>query len=184
MIPPDCDSPDRDISLLGPQSGYRCGPSKDRKSSTGNVKSVEWYRYIYCWGHCDNHMDIPMLPFCKVSLKAQKAPAPAYPETLKTLGDHLRKRRFDLRLLQRQAAQKLGVDKTSVHNWETTGPRRRFLSCPKLLNLFDIFPLRPLTKILTKRLKHIAKYWEYSKITRKATGNRSWHPCLLGEREG
>jgi DNA-binding transcriptional regulator YiaG len=76
-------------------------------------------------------MDIPALPFCKVSLKAQKAPAPAYPETLKTLGDHLRKRRLDLRLLQRQAAQKLGVDKASVHNWETTGPRRRFLSCQK-----------------------------------------------------
>jgi hypothetical protein len=51
-------------------------------------------------------------------------------------------------------------------------------------NLLDIFPLRPLTKILTKRLKNIAKYWEYSKITGKATGNRAWRSCPLGEREG
>jgi transcriptional regulator with XRE-family HTH domain len=37
---------------------------------------------------------------------------------LKTLGDHLRKKRLDLGLLQKEVAQELGVDKTSIHNWE------------------------------------------------------------------
>jgi DNA-binding XRE family transcriptional regulator len=79
-------------------------------------------------------MDIPALPFYKVSLKAQKAPAPAYPETLKTLGDYLRKRRLDLRLLQRQAAQKLGADKASVHNWETNRTSPSLSLVPKIID--------------------------------------------------
>lgn len=153
MIPPDCYSPDRDILLLGPQSGYRCGPWKDRKSSTGNVESVEWYRCIYCWGHCDNHMDIPALPFCKVSLKAQKAPAPAYPETLKTLGDHLRKRRLDLRLLQRQAAQKLGADKASAHNWETNRTSPSLSLVPKIVDFIWYIPFKTSHKNLNEKIK-------------------------------
>jgi transcriptional regulator with XRE-family HTH domain len=43
----------------------------------------------------------------------------AYPKELRTLGDHLRKRRLDLGLLQRQVAEQLGVDKTTVYNWES-----------------------------------------------------------------
>jgi transcriptional regulator with XRE-family HTH domain len=40
------------------------------------------------------------------------------PEELNSLGDHLLRRRLTLRLLQRQVAQQLGVDKTIIHNWE------------------------------------------------------------------
>jgi Helix-turn-helix len=41
------------------------------------------------------------------------------PEKLDTLGDHLLRRRLTLKLLQRQVAEQLGVDKTSIYNWET-----------------------------------------------------------------
>ena len=35
-----------------------------------------------------------------------------------TVGDHIRKRRLGLKMLQRDVAEQLGVDKTSVFNWE------------------------------------------------------------------
>jgi len=40
------------------------------------------------------------------------------PEELNTLGDHLLRRRLVLKLLQRQVAEQIGVDKTSITNWE------------------------------------------------------------------
>lgn len=46
-----------------------------------------------------------------------------------TIGDHLRKRRLDLGLLQREAAERIGTDHCSVTNWELnrTNPALRFL---------------------------------------------------------
>ena len=67
---------------------------------------------------CSSRSYIPALPFCKTTLKAQKPPSPAYPQTLKTLGDHLRKRRLDLKLLQSEVADRIGADETTVLNWE------------------------------------------------------------------
>jgi transcriptional regulator with XRE-family HTH domain len=45
------------------------------------------------------------------------------------LGDHLRKRRLDLGLLQAEVADRLGVTESSVTNWELsrTEPELRFL---------------------------------------------------------
>ncbi len=36
----------------------------------------------------------------------------------KTVGDHIRLKRLGLKLFQRDVAEQLVVDKTSVHNWE------------------------------------------------------------------
>jgi transcriptional regulator with XRE-family HTH domain len=46
-------------------------------------------------------------------------PAPAgYPGSPKTVGEHLKKRRIDLKLTQTSVAFMLKCDETSVHNWE------------------------------------------------------------------
>jgi len=58
------------------------------------------------------------LPFCHRVLRGQKPQSPKYPNELKSLGDHIRRRRLDLGLLQRQVAQQIGVDETTVYNWE------------------------------------------------------------------
>jgi DNA-binding transcriptional regulator YiaG len=62
---------------------------------------------------------IPALPFCHVRLSGPKPLPKAYPKHLKTLGDHLRKRRLDLELLQKEVADQLGVDTASIVNWES-----------------------------------------------------------------
>jgi DNA-binding transcriptional regulator YiaG len=40
------------------------------------------------------------------------------PVAPRTIGDHVRKRRLAIKLLQKGVAAQLGVDKTSVFNWE------------------------------------------------------------------
>jgi len=41
------------------------------------------------------------------------------PTELRTVGDHLRRGRLVRKMLQKQVAEQIGVDKTSIHNWET-----------------------------------------------------------------
>ena len=74
-------------------------------------------------------MDRGALPFCHVRLTTRKPDNPTYPKAVKTLGDHLRKRRMDLGLLQREVALQLGVDPMSVNSWEVgrTVPQVRFI---------------------------------------------------------
>jgi len=54
------------------------------------------------------------LPFCHFEIKAKKPISNAYPEVLLTLGDHIRKKRLDLKLLQREAATIMSVDEMTV----------------------------------------------------------------------
>ncbi|MBI1951143.1 MAG: helix-turn-helix transcriptional regulator [Acidobacteria bacterium] len=54
------------------------------------------------------------MPFCHVTLRGQKPRPPRYPEVPKTLGDHLRRRRLDLGISQRELAERLGVSKTGT----------------------------------------------------------------------
>ena len=58
------------------------------------------------------------MPFCHVHLRGQRPLPPAYPRQLRTLGDHLRKRRLDLGLLQKDVARQLGANADTVKNWE------------------------------------------------------------------
>ena len=73
------------------------------------------------------------LPFCHVTLKAPRPLARAYPRHLNTLGDHLRNKRLDLELLQKDVAYRLGVDEASVYNWESrrASPSLQFI--PKVI---------------------------------------------------
>ncbi len=74
------------------------------------------------------------MPFCHVTLRGQKPLSPAYPRELRTLGDHLRKRRLDLGLQtigqalkhyrhgqglsQQELAIRLRMDPGTLAGWE------------------------------------------------------------------
>jgi transcriptional regulator with XRE-family HTH domain len=92
------------------------------------------------------------LPFCHIQLTARKPPSPAYPRELKTLGDHLRKRRLDLGLLQRDVAEKLQVNQMTVCNWETnrTSPQLRFI--PSIVAFLGYSPDYTQSDSLGKRI--------------------------------
>lgn len=53
-----------------------------------------------------------------IEIPLEKQPLPGYPINPVTIGDHIRKRRMDLGLLQREVAEIIGVTESSVWNWE------------------------------------------------------------------
>jgi transcriptional regulator with XRE-family HTH domain len=83
------------------------------------------------------------LPFCHVTLCARKPDDSRYPAALNTVGDHLKKKSLDLGLQQKQAAQVIGVDETTIHNWETnrTEPVIRYI--PKIIRFLGYAPYIP-----------------------------------------
>jgi DNA-binding transcriptional regulator YiaG len=65
------------------------------------------------------------LPFCHLSRTSRRARhsvywrlVNGYPDRPKTVGQHLRKRRLDLGLMQSQVARTLGVHTETLKNWE------------------------------------------------------------------
>ena len=56
---------------------------------------------------------------CLFAISPLTAPKPPkLPKILKNRGDHILKLRLELKLLQREVAQILGVNETSVYDWE------------------------------------------------------------------
>ena len=80
------------------------------------------------------------LPFRQAALRAQKPLPEAHPKTLRTVGNHLRKRRLDLNLLQKDIAERLGAHEATVNSWENNlrSPPLRFI--PRIL---DFLAYRP-----------------------------------------
>src|SRR5215510_4139127 len=84
---------------------------------------------------------MPPLPFCNVTLKARRRPA-NYPKKLGTLGDHIKSRRLTLKLFQRQVADNLGTDETTMFRWEHNMARPQIRYFPRILKFlgYDPFP--------------------------------------------
>ncbi len=93
--------------------------------------------------HQRNHTGTVALPFCSLTLKSTK-PLPAqYPKELNTLGDHLRKRRLDLGLLQREVAEQIGVDESTITNWERQRTLPEIRHMPEIIQFLGYVPLFP-----------------------------------------
>jgi transcriptional regulator with XRE-family HTH domain len=65
------------------------------------------------------------------------------PQELKTLGDHLLRRRLTLKLLQRDVADKLDVDKASIYNWENNRSKPALGYMPAIIRFLGYDPLPP-----------------------------------------
>jgi transcriptional regulator with XRE-family HTH domain len=81
------------------------------------------------------------LPFCKSELKAPKPLSHQYPQTLTTLGDHLRKKRLDLNLVQKDVAKILGTDANTLTYWETNRGEPSLRLIPKIIDFLGYVPL-------------------------------------------
>lgn len=112
-----------------------------------------------------------MLPFCHLTLKAKKPSSPGYPQTLKNLGDHLRKRRLDLKLLQKEVAKKIGVDETSIYYWENNRVKPSLTYIPKIIEFLGYIPFNAKSNSLREQ---IVTYRRVHGLTQKKLA------CLLG----
>jgi transcriptional regulator with XRE-family HTH domain len=65
------------------------------------------------------------------------------PAELRTVGDHLRRGRLIRKMLQKQVAEEIGVDKSSIHNWETAVTEPGFEYMPAIIRFLGYNPLPP-----------------------------------------
>jgi len=84
---------------------------------------------------------VPFLPFGPLTLKASKIKE--FKEHPETLGEHLKKRRLELGLLQREVAKELRINDASYFNWENDyrEPMIRFM--PRLIAWLGYDPFPP-----------------------------------------
>jgi transcriptional regulator with XRE-family HTH domain len=93
------------------------------------------------------------LPFCQSHLSTKKPASARHPRVLRHVGDHLRKRRLDLGLLQRDVAERLGASTTTITSWELghTAPALGWMSHIVRILGFDS---RPGPDAIGSRLRH------------------------------
>jgi len=108
----------------------------------GKVYTVE------CWGvkQCDitvtyrfSSPDQPIPLVLPQSYNTRSAIG--MPTELRTVGDHLRRRRLVRKMLQKQVAEQIGVDTTSIHNWETAVTAPGFEYMPAIIRFLGYNPL-------------------------------------------
>ena len=81
------------------------------------------------------------MPFCKIELKAARPPSsPDYPNTLNTLGDHIRKKRLDLGLHQKDVAQIIDTTENTIWNWENNYATPSLPYIPKIIKFLGYIP--------------------------------------------
>jgi transcriptional regulator with XRE-family HTH domain len=82
---------------------------------------------------------------------ASKPKGSEYPKELKTLGDHIRTRRLDLKLLQKDVGQQIGGSVSDVWNWENGNASPAVKYIPAIIAFLGYNPL-PQPAGLTERL--------------------------------
>jgi transcriptional regulator with XRE-family HTH domain len=95
------------------------------------------------------------LPFCSITLTAQK-PA-KLPTILNTIVDHIKKRRLELGLFQAQVASILGVDESTVTNWEKNRTSPTLRSMPKIIDFLGYDPMPRHSETLGEKLLQYRK---------------------------
>ena len=94
------------------------------------------------------------MPFTSLRLKAARPPAlpRGYPRCLRTVGDHLRRRRLDLGHGQRTVARQLGVGEETIRLWETGRARPLPRNHGRIVQFLGYDP-EPIGTVLGERLR-------------------------------
>jgi DNA-binding XRE family transcriptional regulator len=92
------------------------------------------------------------LPICHLGLKAEIPKltpyflkTTRYPTSLRHIGDHIRRRRIDLGLVQTDVANQLGVDRCTYALWELRRTRPTQKIRPKVIEFLGYDPFHPKT---------------------------------------
>lgn len=106
------------------------------------------------------------MQFAPITLKALKPKETDFEP--QTLGEHVRKRRLELKLTQRQAAERLDVTPWTVLNWEKGHTDPPIESIPAIIRFLDYDPF-PKPKSLAERLlaKRRAMGWSIKEAARQ-----------------
>jgi transcriptional regulator with XRE-family HTH domain len=75
-----------------------------------------------------------------VVLRAEKLKDAWYSSKIQTWGDHVRARRLDLGLLQKEGCSIFGVDDTTINNWETNRTKPVVSFLPRIVEFLGYAP--------------------------------------------
>ncbi len=75
-----------------------------------------------------------------LDVRAERRQNQAYPREINSLGDHIRKKRLDLGLLQRDVAAQMGVDSDSICHWEIGSSRPKASFLPRIYDFLAYCP--------------------------------------------
>jgi transcriptional regulator with XRE-family HTH domain len=79
-----------------------------------------------------------------------------HPKSPKEIGEHIRKRRMDLKLLQKAVAGIVGVSEATVCNWEKNRTQPKIEHIPKIIRFLGYAPF-PCPKDILGRLAYLKK---------------------------
>ena len=100
-----------------------------------------------------------------------------YPNQLRTIGDHLRKRRLDLRMTQEEVAEKLGTYTHTIRGWEYNHHSPGIRHMLKIIDFLGYVPWNTLAKILGEK---ITAYCRLHGITKQELAQQlNIHPCTI-----
>ncbi|MEK7538480.1 MAG: recombinase family protein [Patescibacteria group bacterium] len=127
------------------------------------------------------HRRVAFLPYVRVCLKALK---PKETEIMpQTLGEHIHKRRKEMKLNQREAGKLLGVSSATVLNWEKTKTEPPIASMPAIFRFLGYDPF-PKPESLPERLlaKRRAMGWSLKEAARHlGVDEGTWRVWESGE---
>lgn len=116
------------------------------------------------------------MPICQITLKASKPSKKPYPKELVTIGDHIKKKRLDLNLFQKDVARIVGVKKESICNWENSWSKPKVYLLPKIIEFLGYVPFAQMNQTLGDKIKSfrkelglsqrkLAKLWGFDQTT-------------------
>src|ERR1019366_2932428 len=76
------------------------------------------------------------------------------PTELRTIGDHIRRKRLTLKLTQEQVAERLGVTTASVYNWESDDSKPSVPYIPAIIEFLGYNPLPAATTLAGRLVRH------------------------------
>ncbi len=127
------------------------------------------------------HSRVAFLQLVRIRLKCRKPKD--YSENPKTLGEHIKKRRLELGLTQKHAANALGVKSWTVLNWETGQHQPPIRSIPGILAFLDYDPFPAPTTIGERLLRTRRKYGRSTSEAARQLGvdRTTWQDWERGE---
>jgi DNA-binding XRE family transcriptional regulator len=91
------------------------------------------------------------LPFCKITLTTLKPTKIS--QNPQTWGDHIKKRRLELGLLQSSVAKIIGVNTSTVTNWEKHHSEPMLWVIPKVIEFLEYVPNLSKAQSLGQRIR-------------------------------
>jgi DNA-binding XRE family transcriptional regulator len=102
---------------------------------------------------CSSHRDMDSLPFSGLHTKVRKPLGIKYIKTPVSVGEKIRNRRLELRLLQRDIAGILEVSEDCITNWENNRARPLIHNMAKVIKFLGFNPAESTLETLSEKIK-------------------------------